>query len=186
MRCSAAVMWEQPGQWQMTDVELDSPKAGEVLLRLSAAGLCHSDDHIATGDLPVEHLPACAGHEGAGTVEEVGPGVTRFKPGDHVVTTFMPSCGHCRWCANGLQALCDNGALLFTGRQLDGTFRMHADGRDIAQIAMISTFSEYTVVPDLSIVKIPDNVPFASACLLGCGVPNRLGIRGKRRSGDSW
>jgi S-(hydroxymethyl)glutathione dehydrogenase/alcohol dehydrogenase len=169
------VIYTQPGKWEVTEVELDPPREGEVLIRMGAAGLCHSDDHIATGDLPLPYLPACAGHEGAGVVEAVGEGVSRFAPGDHVVTTFIPSCGHCRWCAKGMQALCDNGALLFSGRQLDGTFRMHAGATDVGQVAMISTFSEYSVVPEQSTVKISKDVPFTSACLLGCCVPTGWG-----------
>jgi S-(hydroxymethyl)glutathione dehydrogenase/alcohol dehydrogenase len=168
-------MYTQPGKWEVTEVELDPPRAGEILIRMGAAGLCHSDDHIATGDLPLPYLPACAGHEGAGVIEAVGDGVSRLAVGDHVVTTFIPSCGHCRWCASGQQALCDNGALLFSGRQLDDTFRMHAGGTDVGQVAMISTFSEYTVVPELSAVRIDPSVPFTSACLLGCCVPTGWG-----------
>jgi NDMA-dependent alcohol dehydrogenase len=175
MRCHAALLWEQPGSWTVQEVELDPPRDGEVLVRLMATGLCHSDDHFATNDIPLPKLPVCAGHEGAGIVEAVGHGVRTLQPGDHVVTTFIPSCGRCRWCASGMHALCDNGALLFGGHQLDGTFRMHADGTDVAQGAMISTFSEWTVMPEWSAVKIASDVPFTSACLVGCAVPTGWG-----------
>ena len=175
MKCRAALLWEQPGTWDVCEVELDPPQRGEVLVRVVATGLCHSDDHFATNDIPLPHLPVCAGHEGAGVVEEIGPGVERLRPGDHIVTSFIPSCGHCRWCASGLQSLCDNGAMLFDGTQLDGTFRMHVDGRDVAQGAMISTFAEYSVMPEISCVKVPEDIPMRSACLVGCGVPTGFG-----------
>jgi NDMA-dependent alcohol dehydrogenase len=175
MKTRAALLWEQPGKWQVEEVDLDPPKEHEVLVRLVATGLCHSDDHFATGDIPLPHLPACAGHEGGGIVEEVGPGVRSLRPGDHIVTTFIPSCGHCRWCTSGLHSLCDNGALLFEGAQLDGTYRMHIGDTDVAQGSMISTFSNWSVMPEWSCVKIPEDVPLTSACLVGCGVPTGWG-----------
>jgi NDMA-dependent alcohol dehydrogenase len=175
VKCSAALLWEQPGKWDICEVELDPPKDQEVLIRMEAAGLCHSDDHLAQGEVPLARFPVCAGHEGAGVVEAVGSNVTRLKVGDHVVTTFIPSCGHCRWCASGMTALCDNGAVLFDGPQFDGTFRMHARGHDVGQISMISTFSEWTVVPEVSAIKIADDVPFTSACVVGCAVPTGWG-----------
>jgi S-(hydroxymethyl)glutathione dehydrogenase/alcohol dehydrogenase len=130
---------------------------------------------MATGDMPSMKLPMCGGHEGAGIVEAIGSGVTSVAPGDHVVLSFIPGCGRCRWCASGQQNLCDSGAMLLAGCQLDGSFRMHKDGTDIGQMAMISTFSEYTVVPSISCVKIPEDIPFAEACLVGCGVPTGWG-----------
>jgi S-(hydroxymethyl)glutathione dehydrogenase/alcohol dehydrogenase len=108
-------------------------------------------------------------------VEAVGPNVTNVAPGDHVVLQFIPGCGRCRWCASGQQNLCDSGAMLLAGSQLDGTFRMHKDGQNIGQMAMVSTFSEYSVVPAISCVKIPDDIPFPEACLVGCGVPTGWG-----------
>ena len=92
---------------------------------VAAGGLCHSDDHVAKGDAPAAYLPRCGGHEGAGVVEEVGPHVRDLKVGDHIVTSFVPGCGRCRWCAQGIQNLCDDGALLAAGAQFDGSFRMH-------------------------------------------------------------
>jgi S-(hydroxymethyl)glutathione dehydrogenase/alcohol dehydrogenase len=140
-----------------------------------AAGLCHSDDHLCSGDMPVMHFPLCGGHEGAGVVEAVGPGVESLQPGDHVVLQFIPSCGRCRWCASGMQNLCETGLFMLTGMQLDGTYRMHKDGHDIGQMAMISTFSQYTVASERSCVKIPDDIPLTEACLVGCGVPTGWG-----------
>jgi NDMA-dependent alcohol dehydrogenase len=175
MKTNAAVLFSQPGKWEVTEVDLDEPKANEVLVRMVAAGLCHSDDHMATGDMPSMKLPLAGGHEGAGIVEAVGPNVSNVAAGDHVVLQFIPGCGRCRWCASGQQNLCDTGAMLLAGCQLDGTFRMHTDGTDVGQMAMVSTFSEFSVVPSISCVKIPDDIPLRVACLVGCGVPTGWG-----------
>jgi NDMA-dependent alcohol dehydrogenase len=180
MKTRAALLWEAPGKWDVREIDLDPPHAGEVLVRMIAAGLCHSDDHFARGDIPFATYPACGGHEGAGIVEAVGPDVTRVVPGDHIVTSFVPSCGHCRMCATGRQNICDNGALITVGTQLDGTYRMHVDARDVAQNACISTFSQWSVMPELSCVPIRRDVPFEVASLVGCGVPTGWGsaVRG--------
>nr|WP_322762161.1 NDMA-dependent alcohol dehydrogenase [Frankia sp. Cr2] len=175
IRTRAALLWEAPGRWEVGEVELDEPKENEVLVQLAASGLCHSDDHFAKGDISVATLPFVGGHEGAGVVEAVGPGVRTLKPGDRIVTAFVPGCGRCRWCASGQQNICDNGALMLTGSQLDGTFRMHVDGRDVGQGGCVSTFSEWSVMPEASCVKIDDDVPFQVACLVGCGVPTGWG-----------
>lgn len=175
MRTRAALLRQVPGEWEVCDVELDEPRAHEVLVRMAASGLCHSDDHFATGDITVGHLPFCGGHEGAGVIEAVGPGVRGLVPGDRVVTSFIPSCGRCRWCASGQQNLCDNGALMLEGCQLDGSFRMHLDGADVAQAGLVSTFAERSVLPEWSCVKIPGDVPLDVAALLGCGVPTGWG-----------
>jgi NDMA-dependent alcohol dehydrogenase len=166
---------EVPGRWEVHTVQLDEPGDHEILVRVVAAGLCHSDDHFATGDISVGHLPFCGGHEAAGVVEAVGPGVSGLKPGDHVVTSFVPGCGRCRWCASGQQNLCDNGALMLEGTRLDGTYRMHLDGEDVAQAGLLSAFSEYTVMPEWSAIKIDPDVPLDVAALLGCAVPTGWG-----------
>lgn len=187
MKTRAALLRQQPGKWEVTDVDLDAPGCGEVLVEMAASGLCHSDDHCLTGDLPLGALPVCGGHEGAGVVREIGPGVTGLAEGDHIVTSFVPACGHCRPCVSGLQNLCDNGALISTGTQLDGTCRMHVDGTDVATMAALGTFSQWQVFDQLSCVKVPEDVPLSTACLIACGVPtgwgsatNAAGIR----SGD--
>src|SRR4051794_9785849 len=110
MKSRAALLFEVPGKWEVVEVDVDEPRENEVLLRNVAAGLCHSDEHHATGDVGQDRLPNCGGHEGASIVEAVGPGVTLVKPGDHVVTAFIPGCGRCRPCTEGRQNLCDNGA----------------------------------------------------------------------------
>ena len=141
-----------------------------------ATGLCHSDDHVSAGDAPVAHLPIVGGHEGAGIVRKIGDGVHGLEEGDHVVMSFVPSCGECRWCATGLQNLCDNGALILIGHQLDGTFRMHTDdGLDIATIALLGTFSQWQVYDQKSLVKIEKDIPLEIACLVSCGVATGFG-----------
>src|SRR5580704_3534269 len=145
MRTDAAVLWETGGQWTMERIDLDPPKAGEVSVRIAASGLCHSDEHLVTGDLPFA-LPIIGGHEGAGTVEEVGPGVTSVAPGDHVVFGFIPSCGRCPSCSTGHQNLCDLGQYLAAGKQIsDQTSRHHANGRDLGLMCLLGTFAKHTV-----------------------------------------
>jgi NDMA-dependent alcohol dehydrogenase len=169
MKTKAAVLWEMNTPWSVEEIELDSPKAGEVQVKLAASGMCHSDEHLVTGDLPFA-LPIIGGHEGAGIVEAVGEGVSWLAPGDHVVFGFIPSCGRCPSCSTGHQNLCDLGALLGAGRQVDGTARHHAKGTDLATMCMLGTFAHHTVVNEASCIKIDDDVPLDRACLLGCGV----------------
>jgi len=155
-----AALRQSPGKWVVEEVELDEPKYGEVLVEMAAAGLCHSDDHFAQGDLHVARLPVCAGHEGSGIVRKVGPGVQGLGVGDRVITSFIPACGKFRWCATGMQNLCDNGAKIRAGDQLDGTFRMRtADGEDVSTPALLGTFAEWQVYDQLSVVKIDSDIP---------------------------
>ncbi|ROO90796.1 S-(hydroxymethyl)glutathione dehydrogenase/alcohol dehydrogenase [Actinocorallia herbida] len=175
MKARAAMLLEQPGTWQVKDVELDEPGYGEVLVEMVSTGLCHSDDHMAVNDIPVAHLPFCGGHEGSGVVRQVGPGVTDLKEGDHVITSFVPACGRCKWCAQGLQVLCDNGAKMLEGSQMDGTFRMHYEGQDVATGGLLGTFANWQVYDQLSVIKIRQDVPLNVACLIACGVPTGWG-----------
>jgi len=174
MKTRAAVLYGVGQPFVVEELDLDPPKEHEVLVHLAASGVCHSDYHVVTGDMQVP-LPQVMGHEGAGIVEKVGPGVTRVKPGDHVVMSFIPSCGFCYFCVNGMTQLCDLGAGILQGPQLDGTYRLHKDGQDIGQTAMISTLSEWTVVPENSAVKIDDDYPLERACLVACGVTTGVG-----------
>src|SRR5579885_3402385 len=161
MKTRAGVIYAPGEPIRVEEIELDPPKDNEVQVRIVAAGICHSDYHIVVGDLPA-YLPMALGHEGAGIVEEVGSKVTSVKPGDHVVLSFIPGCGKCRYCTSGHANLCNQGAAILAGPQLDGTFRMHKDGTDIGQMCVISTFSERTVVPELSVVPIPDYYPLTA------------------------
>jgi len=174
MKMNAAILWDFQQDWSVEEVDLDGPQEGEVLVSFEATGLCHSDHHVRTGDLPAP-LPIVGGHEGAGIVQEVGPDVTGVKAGDHVVASFIPACGRCRWCATGHQNLCDQGAMILTGTQLDGTYRRRAQGRDVGAASLLGTFAQYGTVPETSVVKIDDDIPLSRACLLGCGVTTGWG-----------
>jgi len=174
MKTKAAVLWELGKDWEVTELDLDPPKANEVLIRYVAAGLCHSDEHLRHGDI-VPRFPIVGGHEGAGIIEEVGPGVTKVKPGDHVVCSFIPSCGHCRWCSTGQQNLCDLGATILEGCMPDGTFRFHQGGKDLGAMCMIGTFSQYATISETSVVKVDEDLPLETAVLVGCGVPTGWG-----------
>jgi S-(hydroxymethyl)glutathione dehydrogenase/alcohol dehydrogenase len=174
MQLKAAVLWGLKEQWSVENVELDPPRENEVLVKLAASGLCHSDEHLRTGDIPIP-FPVIGGHEGAGVVEAVGPGVSTVAVGDHVVLSFIPACGTCRYCTEGHSNLCDLGAGLLLGPQLDGTYRFHARGQDTGQMCLLGTFSPYTVVPVTSVVKIDDDLPLQVAALVGCGVTTGIG-----------
>ena len=170
MKTRAAILWEVGKDWSVEEIDLDPPKTGEVLVRLVASGLCHSDEHLVTGDLPAP-LPMIGGHEGAGVVEEVGPGVEWLAAGDHVVFGFVPSCGRCPSCTSGQGNLCDLGMFLLDGFQItDHTARHHAHGSDLRLMCLLGTFSERTVVNEASCIKIDPDIPLDVASLLGCGV----------------
>jgi S-(hydroxymethyl)glutathione dehydrogenase/alcohol dehydrogenase len=172
MKTRAAVLRSAPAKFEVVEVDLDKPCAGEVQVKLAASGLCHTEDHLATGDLPVPVYPIAGGHEGAGVVVEVGPEVKWLAPGDHVVFSFLPGCGRCRFCSRGMQNLCDLGTNILMGSRFDDvtSFRMTLDGKPVAQMCGISTFSEHTTVDANSCVKIPADIPLDKACLAGCGV----------------
>jgi S-(hydroxymethyl)glutathione dehydrogenase/alcohol dehydrogenase len=174
MKTRAAVLRGVGQPFEVMEVELDEPKAGEVLIRYVAAGLCHSDEHLRHGDI-VPRFPLVAGHEGAGIIEKVGEGVTRLKPGDHVICSFLPVCGHCRWCSTGKSNLCDQGATILDGVMPDGTYRFHADGEDLGGMCMLGTFSERAVISENSAVKVDDDLPLDKVVLIGCGVPTGWG-----------
>ncbi|MGQ0845695.1 MAG: NDMA-dependent alcohol dehydrogenase [Sporichthyaceae bacterium] len=186
MRLPAAILWEPHTPWSVEEIELDPPRAGEVLVKLASSGMCRSDEHLVTGDLApepeaaarmgLERYPVIGGHEGAGEVVEVGPGVSTLKVGDHVALSFLPSCGRCPSCAEGRQQLCDRGMYLQGGRQLaDRTSRHHARGRDLGLMCLLGTFAPYTVVHEDSCVVIDDDLPLEVASLVGCGVTTGWG-----------
>lgn len=174
MQTEAAILWDVHEPWSVESIELDPPKENEVLVRMAASGMCHSDEHMRTGDMPGMY-PLIGGHEGSGIVEEVGPGVTTVAPGDHVVFGFIPSCGKCPSCARGHQNLCDLGSQLLIGLQLDGTTRHHARGKDLLTMVCLGTFGRHTVVHEWSCIKIDDDIPLDRACLVGCGVTTGWG-----------
>ena len=157
------------------DVEVQSPREGEVRVAVVASGVCHSDLSMRDGILPIP-LPAVLGHEGAGVVERVGPGVEGLAPGDHVVISWVPQCGGCFYCARGQPHLCQHAdAVLITGGLLDGTPRLRLDGSELFQMQGTGTFSEVTVVPAWSLVKVPPDLDLTVAALLGCAVLTGVG-----------
>ena len=174
MRTRAAVLRGLHQPWSVEEIELDPPKAGEVLVKMAASGMCHSDEHVVTGDLAgvTAPPPMIGGHEGAGVVIEVGEGVTMVEEGDHVVFGFVPACGRCDSCIAGRSNLCDESSHFPVGDQIsDGTYRHHTlDGLDLGLMCMLGTFAEYTVVNEASCVKIDKDWPMDKACLMGCGV----------------
>jgi len=186
MQTKAAVLYEPHTDYKIEQIELDAPQGAEALVKFKATGMCHSDEHLVTGDmsLPPEVLelmgwkqyPIIAGHEGAGVVVEVGPDCTDLQVGDHVVTSFVPACGKCPSCVTGHSNLCDLGAMLLAGTQLDGTVRHHThDGKDIATMCCLGSFAEYSVMNQASLVKIPQEIPLEKACLVACGVTTGWG-----------
>ena len=188
MKTKAAVLFEAHKPFEILELELDGPGPGEVLIKYVAAGLCHSDLHLLDGDLP-PRFPIVGGHEGSGIIEEVGPGVTKVAPGDHVVCSFIPNCGTCRYCSTGRQNLCDMGATILEGCMPDGSFRRRDDkGTEFGAMCMLGTFAERATISQHSVVKIDDWLPLETAVLVGCGVPSGWGTSvyaGGVRAGDS-
>ena len=187
MKTHAAVLWGVGQDWKVEEIDLDPPKAGEVLVKWEAAGLCHSDEHLVTGDMVVpdeirlangqdEMFPMIGGHEGAGVVLEVGPAVTLVAPGDHVAASFFPACGRCRYCVTGHSNLCDLGAGTFgLGQISDGTARHHIKGQDVNIMAKLGTFAEHSVVNEQSLVKVDADLPLPAVALVSCGVTTGWG-----------
>jgi S-(hydroxymethyl)glutathione dehydrogenase / alcohol dehydrogenase len=176
MKMRAAVLEEFGQPLVVQEVELAEPRAGEVLVRLVACGVCHTDLYSASGADPSGYAPAVLGHEGAGVVERVGPDVTSLSPGDHVVTLFSPQCGECIHCVDPRTNLC----LAIRERQNegllpDGTTRIGRDGEGIRHFMGCSTFAEYTVMPEIALAKIDPEAPFEHACLFACGLSTGLG-----------
>lgn len=193
VRSQAAVIWE-PGQpWQIVEIEVDPPGPGEVLVEWAYAGLCHSDEHFRSGDrvhpdLVSELFPLLGGHEGAGVVSQVGPGVVGLAPGDHVTASFSPTCGVCKYCATGRGYICNaNRNFMAKGQLVDGQIKHWVGGEPLYVMAKLGTFAERTVVAAESLVKIDEDVPLDAACLVSCGVATGWGSAVERagtRPGD--
>ena len=175
MQTEAAILWERHADWSVEPIELDPPKEGEVLVKLAASGMCHSDEHLVTGDMPVplpDHRRPRGRRRGGGGRAR---GDTAWRRAITWCSGFVPACGKCPSCATGHSNLCDVGAVLMAGRQMDGTIRHHARGQDISTMVCLGTFAQYTVVNQASCVKILDDIPLDKACLVGCGVTTGWG-----------
>ena len=176
MKIRAAICFEPQQPLVVDEIELAGPKAGECLVRLAATGVCHTDAYTMSGRDPSGLFPCVLGHEGAGVVEEVGPGVTSLRPGDHVIPLYIPECRNCKFCLSGKTNLC--GAILATqgkGLMPDGTSRLSHKGKPLLHYMGTSTFAECTVVPEIALAKIRTDAPLDKVCLLGCGITTGIG-----------
>jgi S-(hydroxymethyl)glutathione dehydrogenase/alcohol dehydrogenase len=176
MKTRAAVAWEAGKPLEIEMIDLDGPKTGEVLLRNVATGVCHTDAFTLSGEDPEGIFPAVLGHEGGAIVEEIGEGVTSVKVGDHVIPLYTPECGECNFCTSGKTNLCQK-IRVTQGQGLmpDGTSRFSANGKSVYHYMGTSTFSEYTVLPEISVAKIREEAPLEKVCLLGCGITTGIG-----------
>jgi Zn-dependent alcohol dehydrogenase len=187
MRVTAAVLYDVNKPYSIETVELDPPKHGEVLIKVGAAGVCRSDLHFQKGEAAIA-LPAVLGHEGSGTVQSVGEGVSMVKPGDRVILSFVPNCGHCHSCESGHPQLCDEHART-TGRLFDNTSRLHTlAGQDCTHMGKVACFAEYAVVPEMGCIPAPAGLDFAQMALIGCSVTTGVGaavFNARVQPGDS-
>jgi S-(hydroxymethyl)glutathione dehydrogenase/alcohol dehydrogenase len=176
MKARAAVAWEAGKPLEIETVEVEAPRAGEVMIQIVATGVCHTDAFTLSGEDPEGLFPAILGHEGGGIVVETGPGVTSLKPGDHVIPLYTPECGSCSFCTSGLTNLCQ--AIRVTqgkGLMPDGSSRFSLGGKPLHHYMGTSTFSEYTVLPEIAVAKINQQAPLDKVCLLGCGITTGIG-----------
>ena len=187
MRITAAVLYDVNKPYSLETVDLDPPKRGEVLVKVGAAGVCRSDLHFQKGEATIA-LPAVLGHEGSGTVEAVGEGVTMVKPGDRVILSFVPNCGHCHSCESGHPHLCDEHGRT-SGKLYDSTSRLHTlAGQDCAHMGKVACFAEYAVVPEAGCIPAPTTLDFAQLALIGCSVTTGVGaavFNARVQPGDS-
>lgn len=176
MKCKAAVAWAPKQPLEIEEVEVEGPKEGEVLLKVIASGVCHTDAFTLSGDDPEGVFPAILGHEGGCEVVECEPGVKDLKVGDHVIPLYIPECGSCEYCSSTKTNLCQSiASTVWTGYMPDGTRRFSKNGKPIYHYMGCSTFSEYTVVPEIALAKINKAAPLDKVCLLGCGVTTGIG-----------
>jgi S-(hydroxymethyl)glutathione dehydrogenase/alcohol dehydrogenase len=176
MKCRAAVAWEPKKDLRIEEIEVAGPREGEVLLKVIASGVCHTDAFTLSGDDPEGAFPCILGHEGGCEVVECGPGVKALQPGDHVIPLYIPECGDCEYCNSSKSNLCQSIAgTVWTGYMPDGSRRFSQNGNPIYHYMGCSTFSEYTVVPEIALAKINKSAPLDKVCLLGCGVTTGIG-----------
>jgi S-(hydroxymethyl)glutathione dehydrogenase/alcohol dehydrogenase len=176
MKAKAAVAWQTRQPLSIEEVDVEGPREGEVLLKVVASGVCHTDAFTLSGEDPEGAFPCILGHEGGCEVVECGPGVKGLKPGDHVIPLYIPECGECEYCRSSKSNLCQSiAATVWTGYMPDGTRRFSQHGKPIYHYMGCSTFSEYTVVPEIALAKINPAAPLDKVCLLGCGVTTGIG-----------
>ena len=176
MKAKAAVAWAPKQPLSIEEIDVEGPKEGEVLLRVVASGVCHTDAFTLSGDDPEGAFPCVLGHEGGCEVVECGPGVKTLKPGDHVIPLYIPECGECEYCRSTATNLCQSiASTVWTGYMPDRTRRFSKNGEAIYHYMGCSTFSEYTVVPEIALAKINPQAPLDKVCLLGCGVTTGIG-----------
>ncbi|MFV8053320.1 NDMA-dependent alcohol dehydrogenase [Mycobacterium sp. 48b] len=192
LKCRGAILRGVGMDWEIEEITLDPPRTGEVLVKMAVAGICHTDDHFTTGDMvptpelvamyeavgvpPPDFFPMLGGHEGAGVVEAVGPGVRSVQPGDHVGLSFIAACGICRWCASGRAYLCDNGALMLAKEMVtDNTVRRHIGDEGLMAMTQLGTFAEYAVLAEESVIKLDESTSLEAASLVSCGVTTGWG-----------
>ncbi len=200
MKTKAAVLWGTNQEWKIEEIELGEPHPNEVIVKTAFAGMCHSDEHLVTGDLSAPQelldmigvesfLPMIGGHEGSGVVHAVGSSVTSVAVGDHVSASFVPSCGTCHWCSTGRQNLCDLGATTLAGGMIaDGQYRHHIGDQPLNRMAQLGTFSEYMLVHESSVIKVEPEYPLEAVALVSCGVATGVGSAQNRAgvtSGDT-
>jgi len=176
MQARAAVAWQAGKPLSLETVELEGPKAGEVLVEIKATGICHTDEYTLSGSDPEGLFPTILGHEGAGVVVDVGPGVKSLKNGDHVIPLYVPECRECEYCVSQKTNLCQS-IRVTQGQGLmpDGTSRFSLGGKKLHHYMGTSTFSNYTVVPEIALAKIREDAPFDKVCYIGCGVTTGIG-----------
>ena len=175
MRTKAAVVYEYKKPLVIDEIKMDGPKEKEILIQYKAAGLCHSDLSVTTGVMRLPPLPCIPGHEGAGLVQEVGPGVTKVKPGDHVLLMAVPICGQCYYCLRGHHHLCVDKDKVRLGKMLDGTCRLRKGDQEIHSMMGVGSFSEYNIVSERSVLPLDPEIPFDVAALFGCAVMTGVG-----------
>jgi len=176
MKIKAAVAWGPGQKLSIEEIDLESPKHGEVLVKIIASGVCHTDAYTLSGADPEGIFPVVLGHEGGGIVEQVGPGVTTLKKGDHVIPLYIPECGECKFCKSGKTNLCQKiRETQGKGLMPDGTSRLSKDGKQIFHYMGTSTFAEYAVIAEISLAKINPKADLNKVCLLGCGVTTGIG-----------
>lgn len=189
IKSRAAIAWGPNQPLTIEEVDVMLPKAGEVLVKIIATGVCHTDEFTLSGEDPEGIFPTILGHEGGGIVEQVGDGVTSVKVGDHVIPLYTPECGECKFCLSGKTNLCQKiRETQGKGLMPDGTTRFYKDGEPIYHYMGCSTFSEYTVLPDISLAKVNKDAPLEEVCLLGCGVTTGMGAvmnTAKVQAGDT-